>query len=607
MPAFSLSELSRTGAADQDRRRFADPPSQQEGEMGEGLATVRSRRTSKKRVRYYIAIGAAAVLGAGVAVGTTVAGASASPNTVNSAAVPATSAAASWSHLPGTATPIKHLVVIFEENESFDHYFGTYPYATNTDGTPFHAKPGTATVNGLYTKITPSGPVGPLVTQNPNAYNPERLTPAEALTCDQNHDYTPEQEAFNGGKMDKFVQYTQSPSTCNAGTNLFFQPGLVMDYYDGNTVTGLWNYAQNYALSDNDYDTTFGPSSPGAINLISGDDAGGYAVNPTTGAVEADPGSVSPLNGKGLGTIYGDLDPAFDDCSDSSHTSTDPVGVLTGKNIGNLLDAANVSWGWFQGGFAPTGKNAAGYEVCGSEHENIGGNEVQDYVPHHDPFQFYKSTSNPKHLPPTSEAAIGHTDQANHLYDISDFYETLQDGNMPAVSFLKAPAYENAHPGNSDPIDEQRFEVNTINQIEQSKYWSSTAIIVTYDDSDGWYDHQVSPIVNGSHTSADAAICSSTPTTLGSYGYRCGFGPRLPLLVISPYTRQNYVSNNLTDTASVLKFIEDNWLHGERVGGGSYDAISGSLDAPRGVLDFYVKPHLTPVILDPTTGAVVSG
>jgi phospholipase C len=575
--------------------------------MGDGPATIHSRRLSRKRVRYYTAIGAAAVLGVGVAVGTTMTSASAAPNTVGSVPVPATSPASSWSYVARTATPIKHLVVIFDENESFDHYFGTYPYAANTDGTPFHAKPGTPTVNGLYTKITSSGPTGPLLTSNPNAYNPERLTPSEALTCDQNHDYTPEQEAFEGGKMDKFVQYTESASTCAAGTDEFFQPGLVMDYYDGNTVTALWNYAQNYAMSDNNYDPDFGPSTSGALNLISGDDGGGYAVNPTTGAVEADSGSVSALNSQGLGTIYGDLDPAFDACSDSSHTSTSPVGVMTGKNIGNLLDAANVSWGWFQGGFTPTGTNSAGYDVCGSEHENIGGNEVQDYVPHHDPFQYYQSTSNPKHLPPTSERAIGHTDQANHLYDITDFYETLQDGNMPAVSFLKPPAYENAHPGNSDPIDEQRFLVNTINQIEESKYWASTAIIITYDDSDGWYDHQVSPIVNGSNTSADESICTSVPTTLGTFPDRCGFGPRLPLLVISPWTRDNYVSKNLTDTASVTKFIEDNWLHGERLGGGSYDAISGSLDARGGVLDFYAQPHFTPVILNPATGAVVSG
>ena len=100
--------------------------------MGEGPATVRRKG---RKVRYYVAIGAAAVLGAGVAVGATVSGANAAPNTVDSVPVPETSAASSWTYTPQTATPIKHVVVLFDENESFDHYFGTYPYAANTDGT----------------------------------------------------------------------------------------------------------------------------------------------------------------------------------------------------------------------------------------------------------------------------------------------------------------------------------------------------------------------------------------------------------------------------------------------------------------------------------------
>ena len=178
-----------------------------------------------------------------------------------------------------------------------------------------------------------------------------------------------------------------------------------------------------------------------------------------------------------MGTIFGDLDPAFDDCSDNSHTSTSPLGVMTGKNIGDLLNAKNVTWGWFQGGFAPTSTNAAGFAVCGATHQNIGGNPVTDYSPHHDPFEYYKSTANPKHLPPSSEAAIGQTDQANHQYDLSDFYTTLKDGNLPAVSFLKAPEYQDGHAGYSDPLDEQTFLVNTINQIEKSKYWTNTAIV----------------------------------------------------------------------------------------------------------------------------------
>ena len=251
--------------------------------MGEGPATVRARH---RKARRYAAITAATVMSAGLAVGATVTSANAAPK-----AVPANSPAGSWTLRPGgTSTPIKHLVVIFDENVSFDHYFGTYPYAANTDGSTFHAKPGTPTVNGLYTKITPSGPVGPLLTSNPNSNNPTRLTHSQALTCDQDHAYTPEQEAVNGGKMDKFVQFTETATCTGTPTTPYGAPGLVMDYYDGNTVTGLWNYAQNYALSDNNFDTTFGPSTPGALNVISGNDGASYAVSPTTGSGRARPG-----------------------------------------------------------------------------------------------------------------------------------------------------------------------------------------------------------------------------------------------------------------------------------------------------------------------------
>jgi phospholipase C len=589
--------------------------------MGEGPTTW----SRVKRPRTYIAVGAAVILGAGAAIGATAAGAAnASPTLAARLAaqfpgyhVPAKVSKALYDHTR-TGTPIKHLVVIFDENESFDHYFGTYPYAANTDGTPFVAKPGTPTVNGLYSKITPSGPTGPLLTNNPNLYNPQRLTSSEALTSDQDHADIPEQKADDGGKQDAFVQNTESSTPTNGCGAEYCPPGIVMDYFDGNTVTALWNYAQNYAMSDNDFDTAFGPSSPGAINVTSGNTSGGYAADAndtsTPGVKTTDPGSVSALTSNGTGTIYGDIDPFYDQCSDSNHTTTSPEGVLTGPNIGDLLNASHITWGWFQGGFAPTSTNSGG-AVCGSEHELTSNgqdvSEVQDYVPHHNPFQFNASTANPAHLPPSSLSEIGYTDQANHQYDISLFSDALNGtggARLPAVSYLKPPAYENAHPGNSDPLEEQQFVVNTINQIEESRYWPSTAIIITYDDSDGWYDHAIPPVINGSDdtTVGDTSVCTSVPITVGTAEDRCGFGDRLPFLVISPWTRQNYVSNKLIDTTSVVKFIEDNWLHGERIPG-SFDAVSGSIDGPGGLLDFNVPPHFTPVILNPTTGAVVSG
>jgi phospholipase C len=564
--------------------------------MGEGPDSGPDRRR-RRRIRTYTALVATGLLGASAAVGVSVASASTpAGQTAGSVKAPATAPAKDYRIVAPTRTPIKHVVVLFDENISFDHYFGTYPNAANTDGSPFHAKPGTPKINGL-TKS--------LLTKNPNEFNPERLSPSQALTCDQNHSYGPEEKADDSGKMDAFVQNT-SVDTCTGQPIEFGQPGLAMDYYDGNTVTALWNYAQNYAMSDNNYDSDFGPSTPGALNLISGNDGGGSAVSPSTGQVVADPGSVGSVDSNGVGTIYGDLDPAYDGCSDTSHTATSPLGAMTGKNIGDLLNTRHVTWGWFQGGFAPTGTTSTGLPQCGAEHENISGAEVADYSPHHNPFEYYKSTANPDHLPPSSEAAIGRTDQANHEYDLSDFYKTLQDGNMPAVSFLKAAEYQDGHAGYSDPTDEQHFITNTVNQIEKSRFWASTAIVITYDDSDGWYDHQASPIVNGSHdASLDSAVCSSVPVKVGARQDRCGYGPRLPLVVISPWTRENYVSHNLTDQSSIINFVEDNWLNGQRIGNGSYDSIAGSLDARGGLLDFRTFPHLSPVILDPATGEVV--
>jgi phospholipase C len=559
--------------------------------MGEG-PTIRSRR---KRLRVTTTVAAVIVLGGGVAVGATAASASSTPKFAGYH-TPALVPASYYRDTNDTATPIKHLVVIFDENESFDHYFGTYPYAANTDGSKFVAKPGTPTVNGLYSSITSTGPTGPLLTSNPNEYNPLRLSHSEALTCDQNHGYTAEQEAEDSGSMDKFVQDTEQDD-CSTTGEYYGPPGIVMDYYDGNTVTGLWNYAQNYAMSDNNWDTTFGPSTEGAISVTSGLSSDGSAVTPA-GAATTDPGAITSD-----GTVYGDIDPYYDECSDSNHTSSNPEGVMTGENIGDLLNAKHITWGWFQGGFNPTSHNSGG-AVCGAESDNIYGSALREYTPHWNPFQFNASTANPAHLAPTSESTIGYTDQANHQYELSDFYKTLQDGNLPSVSYLKGTTAESGHPGESDPLDEQYFLASTINQIMKSKFWRSTAIVVTYDDSDGWYDHQAPTLLNGSDNSAiDTPMCEAVAVTVGTGSGRCGYSQRLPMLVISPYTQDNYVSSVETDTSSVVKFIEDNWLHSERIPG-SFDATSGSLDAPGGLLDFSVTPHYGRVIINPTTGKV---
>lgn len=499
---------------------------------------------------------------------------------------------AATGHGPGAPprTPIEHVVVIYGENISFDHYFGTYPHAANTDGTPFHPAKHTPKVNGLTEK---------LLKDNPNQYDPKRLTPSQALTCDQDHGYASEQKAVNGGRMDKFVEFT-GKDKCTGQPILFGEPGLVMDYYDGNTVTGMWNYAQHYAMSDNSWDGTFGPSTPGAINLISGQTHGVYAVDPKTHEKVTDAYTVQSPDADGVGTMINDPDPAFDDCSGNNHTSANALAVMTGKNIGDLLNAEKVTWGWFQGGFRPTGK-ANGYAVCGAAHANIGRNQVVDYSPHHEPFQYYRSTANEKHLPPSSVQAIGRTDQANHQYDLTDFDAALGAHDLPAVSFLKAPSYQDGHAGYSDPIDEQKFVTSTINKLQRSPEWKSTAVVLAYDDSDGWYDHVAPRITNGSTDAAtDQPLCTSVKA-MGGYQDRCGPSQRLPMLVVSPYAKVNHVDHRPVEQASVLRFIEDNWGTG-RIGDASFDARAGGIE---GMFDFR-HPKAEQVILDPDTGGVVS-
>jgi phospholipase C len=595
-----------------------------------------------------------------------------------------------------TQTPIKHVVVIFGENVSFDHYFGTYPQAANSDGQTFTAAPGTPAVNGLPPATDSSLPPSlrhstNLLTDNPNAAQPQRLDSSATgtvngqgqLTCDQNHNYSDDQKAFNGGLMDKFVQSVGTGSgkgpvgnTCN--------PNQVMDYYDGNSVTALWNYAQHYAMSDNSFGTTFGPSSPGAINLAAGNTGNvdtGHSANSPSLATPTSPNADLTANGHGGYSLTSDAQPYWDDCS------TRDAVALSGTNIGDSLNRAGLSWGWFQGGFRPstsydqaltatgqTGQgtqtfipdqfknagfsasvpNSSNQALCDTVHPvgtALGGTGQygykDDYIAHHEPFQYYASTANPHHLTlPTGPGGqvtqaglgqIGHDTQSyvdgvpqfntpNHQYDTTDFDQLLaaiSNGSLPAsalpaVSFLKAPGYQDGHAGYSDPADEQQFVTREINALMKSPDWRSTAVIVNYDDSDGWYDHVYSGVTNASTSAADNLTPSNQtgPTsgkcTVGSAGSlggeqgRCGFGPRLPMMVISPYAKSNAVDHHLSQQASIINFVEYNW--GLRGIPGSADQVLRVRDRNAGLpfdlagmFDFSGAQN-GKLLLDPTTG-----
>jgi phospholipase C len=302
--------------------------------------------------------------------------------------------------------------------------------------------------------------------------------------------------------------------------------------------------------------------------------------------------------GASSGAIIGDPRPTGDDCNPTGKTYVSfPAGTT---NVGHLLNTANFTWGWFQGGFRATSVSG-GVATCAAASVGLAGSTA-DYIPHHEPFQYYPETANPHHLPPSSPAAIGTSDQAKHQYDLQDFFTALSAGQLPAVSFLKAKGAFDGDPGYSDPLDEQEFLVNTINKIQTSPFWRDTAVIIAYDDSDGWYDHVMDPIINQSQVSDDfltgPSLCggNTASTTQG----RCGYGPRLPLLVISPFARQNYVDHQITDQSSILRFVEDNWSLG-RIGNGSTDEKAGTLD---GLFDFTSDRRASKLLLDPVTGLV---
>jgi phospholipase C len=497
-----------------------------------------------------------------------------------------------WDGGPKTATPIKHLVVIFNENNSFDHYFATYPDAVpNLDGSVYFGRPkdDTPLINGL----TPT-----LLTHNPNLLtggsNPFRLDRSQAATCNNSNSYTLEQQAFDSGLMDKFA-LTSASSSCGAG--FFFPPAgqfLSMGYYDGNTVTAFWNYAQNFAMSDNFFDTEFGVTLEGHLNLLSGQTHG---VTVKAGAAKA-----SQLAN---GSVIGNMQPFYDDCA----VASPPNIVMTGKNVGDLMNAAGVSWGWFYGDFAPV-STTGGISTC-----------TGIYNSHYAPFDYYLSTANPHHVPPSSIAAIGsdtcaNQQCANHSYDLTWFYKALAGGNLPAVTFLKFSETETGHPFDSTPLSEQAAMVTAVNALMQSRFWRDTAIVITYDDSDGWYDHAAGPIVNQSADAANDGITGHPPSsgscgtgTLApeAYNDRCGFGVRMPFLLISPFARPNFVDHSLNDTTSVLRFIEYNWGLGTIGDPQSFDVLaSGTI---LGMFDFD-KDHGhegRELFLDRNTGVVIGG
>ncbi len=290
------------------------------------------------------------------------------------------------------------------------------------------------------------------------------------------------------------------------------------------------------------------------------------------------------------------------------------------RTSATCLNAAGVTWGFFEGGFNLSIVNANGTTGCKrsttSTVTNIEEGGLHPASPAVPVLRLHRQPDATRGRP--RSATIGHNgDAANHQYDIQDFFAAVSAGNFPAVSYLKAPGYQDGHAGYSDPLDEQNFVVTVINFLQKQRDWESTAVIIAYDDSDGWYDHHMGPIVNQSSTDADAltgvGACGNGATALarhqprhaaraGPLRIRAAAAADGDLALGAAQLRRSHV----TDQTSILRFVEDNWL-----GGAAYrpGLVRRDRQPDQQHVRFRASTvfNTAPFMLDPSTGEPVRG
>ena len=411
-----------------------------------------------------------------------------------SVVAPTTTSAAPYS------TPINHIVVFYMENHSFDNMYGAFPGANGLSNATNAAlqvdktgKTYDALPQVINTNLKPAGPDTrfPATLAN-KPFSIDQYMANNQNTGDLVHRFYQEQVQIDGGKMDKFAAISDAA-------------GLTMGYYDGSKLP-MWKYAQDYTLSDNFFHGAFGGSFLNHFWLVCAcspkyDNAPASLVAQVdaSGNMTKD-GAVTP-DGYAVNTIQSAQIP-------HSPTITNTALLLpaqTMNTIGDRLDDKNISWAWYAGGWnnAVAGKAGATFQY------------------HHQPFAYFKQFGN------DTDA------RKQHLKDETDMVKDIQTGNLPAVTFWKPYGDDNEHPGYTDVLEGDQYAADMIKLIQQSPAWKDTAIIVTYDENGGSWDHVAPPTVD-----------------------KWGPGTRIPTIIISPYAKKSYVDHTEYDTTSILKFIE---------------------------------------------------
>jgi phospholipase C len=393
----------------------------------------------------------------------------------------------------GDISKINHIVVIYLENHSFDNLYGEFAGAEGLSAAGGAFKQISATGSAYSTLPQVNG--SPIPTNLPNSpFNIDTYVPASTATRDLVHRYYQEQMQIDGGKMDKFAQVSDAQ-------------GLSMGYYHTAGLP-LAAEAAKYTLADHFFHSAFGGSFLNHIFLIAAAapvfpnaPSSIVAVLDASGTLVTD-GAVTP-DGYAVNTSFTVNNP---------HPSTSAANTLvpnqTIPTIGDRMDDASVSWAWYSGGW----------------NDALAGHADPLFQYHHQPFAFF------------AKWADGTAAKAQRLKDEADFMAAAAAGTLPAVSFVKPLGANNEHPGYTDLMTGENHTMQLINAVRNGPNWKDAAIIITYDEHGGFWDHVAPPVVD-----------------------KWGPGARVPALIISPYARKGFVDHTQYETVSILSFIESRY------------------------------------------------
>jgi len=405
----------------------------------------------------------------------------------------------------GALAGINHLVVIYDENHSFDNLYGSFPGANGISRARDIATTQVDLATGQpYTCLpqTDSHLIGTCLPDQP--FDITKFVPANQKTRDLVHKFYQEQVQIDGGRMDHFVTVSDAK-------------GLSVGFYPTDQLP-VAKEAANFVLADNFFHAAFGGSflnhqwlicacTPVYANAVS--DGGSNDLHTILGANGLPvAGHDGQLTTKATGdfavnTIFPSSVPTI--------AGARQLPLLQNTTIGDELSAKGVSWAWYSGGW----------------NDAVAGHANSLFQFHHQPFNYY------------ANYAPGMRGRS-HLKDETDFIAAARAGTLPAVSFVKPIGADNEHPGYTDVLTGEQHLINLINEVRNGPNWSDTAIVITYDEHGGFWDH-VAPPTDASHSDI------------------WGPGSRVPTIVISPLAKRHFVDHTLYDTTSILATIERRW------------------------------------------------